>query len=109
MPTVPDSLTSVIISRAKMISWLIRVADAECDATISVGGGVVGNFAGSKYSLSVHHVFIVVAWAFVETAGVAGRTCKFESREARTTPAVGVVGRGGVVRRETTNEWYMLL
>ncbi len=43
MPTVPDSLTSVIISRAKMISWLIRVADAECDATISVGGGVVGN------------------------------------------------------------------
>ncbi len=51
----------------------------------------------------------MVAWASVETAGVAGRTCKFENREARTTPAVGVVGRGGVVRRETTNEWYMLL
>jgi hypothetical protein len=35
MPTVPDSLTSVSRSRAKMISWLIRVAEAECDATIA--------------------------------------------------------------------------
>jgi hypothetical protein len=35
MATVPDSLTSVIRKRAKMISWLIRVAEAECDATIA--------------------------------------------------------------------------
>ncbi len=77
--------------------------------TISVGGGVVGNLRVQNTPFpSINCVGGTCSqwWPgrLWKTAGVAGRTCKFESREARTTAAVGVVGRWGVVRRKTTNQ-----